>query len=333
MRRPYYLVVLVGCLTLILSLGEQAEKMRVDPAADVRSALSSRAALAEELQSHEVFLSLIVHNSSTPVLVGAGDIADCRFSGDEATALLLDEIVAEHSDAIVYTLGDNIYVDASYQSFLECYHPNWGRHKERTRPAVGNHDYEEPGAAGYFQYFGAAAGDPDKGYYSYNVGEWHVVVLNTECEEIGGCHAGSLQEQWLRADLQAHPSFCTLAYMHHPRWSSTKGIDSDVEPLYQTLYDYGVDLALAGHAHNYERFLPQDPAGKVDHERGIRLIVVGTGGRSHSGFVEILPNSVVRNNDTFGVLMLRLLPTGYEWKFIPEEGKTFSDSGNGICHE
>ena len=263
------------------------------------------------------------------VLIGAGDIADCsNLAGAEATAKLL-----EGNPGTVMALGDLAYPDGSADDF-KCYDKTWGRVKDRTRPAVGNHEFHSSGASYYFQYFGAAAGDPKTGYYSYDLGSWHIVVLNSECVEVGGCGAGSPQEKWLRADLAAHPSGCTLAYFHKPRFSSglTHGNDPEVGAFWQALYDANAELVLNGHDHDYERFAPQDPKGNADPKRGIREFVVGTGGKNHREFGIHKSNSEVRNNDAFGVLKLTLKPTGYEWKFIPEAGKTFMDSGSGSCH-
>lgn len=263
------------------------------------------------------------------VLIGAGDIAECSdLAGAEATAKLL-----EANPGTVMALGDLAYPNGAADDF-KCYDKTWGRVKDRTRPAVGNHEFHSSGASYYFQYFGAAAGDPKTGYYSYDLGSWHIVVLNSECKEIGGCEAGSPEEKWLRADLAAHPSGCTLAYFHKPRFSSglTHGNDPEVGAFWQALYDANAELILNGHDHDYERFAPQDPNGKADPKRGIREFVVGTGGKNHREFGIPKANSEVRNNDAFGVLKLTLKATGYDWKFIPEAGKTFTDSGSGSCH-
>ena len=263
------------------------------------------------------------------VLIGAGDIADCtELAGAEATAKLL-----EANPGTVMALGDLAYPDGSAENF-KCYDKTWGRMKSRTRPAVGNHEFHSKGATYYFEYFGGAAGDPKTGYYSYDLGSWHVVVLNSECKEVGGCQAGSPEERWLREDLAAHPAGCTLAYFHKPRFSSglNHGDDLEVTPLWQALYDYNAELVLNGHDHDYERFAPQDPNGKSDPKRGIREFVVGTGGKSHREFGPTKPNSEVRNNDAYGVLKLTLKAAGYDWQFLPEAGKTFSDSGSGSCH-
>lgn len=264
-----------------------------------------------------------------PVLLAAGDIASCASTGDEATAALLNA----RSAAIVATLGDNAYDNGTASEFANCYDPSWGQSRARTNPAPGNHDYSTAGAAGYYGYFGAAAGDPAKGYYSYDIGTWHVVALNSNCT-IVSCSVGSAQEQWLRADLAAHPAACTLAYWHHPRYSSgsTHGSSTATQALYQALYDNNADVILSGHEHNYERFAPMNAAGGLDAARGIRTFVVGTGGRSHYGFGTPVTGSEVRNGDTFGVLKLTLKAGGYDWQFVPEAGKTFTDSGSGTCH-
>jgi ABC-type transporter MlaC component len=263
------------------------------------------------------------------VLVGAGDIATCVGEGDDATARLLDTI-----EGTVFTLGDNVYEAGTPFEFEACYDPTWGRHKARTRPAAGNHEYLTPGASGYFEYFGAAAGDPSRGYYSYDLGSWHIVVLNSNCAEVGGCERGSPQERWLRADLAAHPRTCTLAYWHHPRFSSgPNGGEPGVGALWQALYEHGVDVVLAGHDHSYERFAPQTPSGEADLARGLRQFVVGTGGAPLYKFPgPAIANSEVRSDDTFGVLKLTVRPASYDWEFVPVAGRAFTDSGTGRCH-
>ncbi len=262
------------------------------------------------------------------VFVGAGDIASCSSSGDEATAALLDAIAGT-----VFTLGDNAYDAGSASEFANCYNPSWGRHKARTRPAPGNHDYYTSGASGYYNYFSAAAGDPSKGYYSYDLAGWHIIVLNSNCWAVKGCGVGSPQEQWARADLAAHPALCTLAYWHHPRFSSgPHGSDPTYQAFWQTLYDARADVVLNGHDHDYERFAPQNPNGLADALRGLREFVVGTGGASHYGISSVIANSEVHNDNTFGVLKLTLYPASYDWQFVPQAGKTFTDSGSTLCH-
>jgi acid phosphatase type 7 len=266
---------------------------------------------------------------SDPILVGAGDIADCAdLSGAEATAKLLDAI-----PGTVFTAGDNAYEEGTAEQFAKCYEPTWGRHKARTRPSVGNHEFHSGGATPYFEYFGAVAGDPTKGYYSYELGAWHIVVLNSECQEVAGCQTGSTEEKWLREDLKDHPAACTLAYWHKPLFSSgaKHGNDPEVKPFWNDLYAAHAAVVINGHDHDYERFAPQDPDGKGDAAHGIREFVVGTGGKSHRPFGVAKTNSESRNADAFGVLKLVLRPNGYDWQFIPEPGKAFTDSGNGQC--
>ncbi|MFQ5940553.1 MAG: DNRLRE domain-containing protein [Nitrososphaerales archaeon] len=260
------------------------------------------------------------------VIVGAGDIASCIKTGDEETAKLLDNI-----DGTVYALGDNVYPDGTDGEFANCYDPTWGRHKARTYPSVGNHEYRTPGATGYFNYFGAVAGDPSKGYYSYDLGEWHIVVINSNCLEIIACENASPQVQWLRDDLAAYPSTCAIAYMHHPRFSSGHSQDH-LQPIWQALYDAGTDVVIGAHHHSYERFAPQDPYGVTDLDRGIRQFVAGTGGYSHYSFNTPIANSEAMDNTSFGVLKLTLHPSSYDWEFIPVAGSTFSDSGTSMCH-
>jgi hypothetical protein len=268
-----------------------------------------------------------------PVLVGAGDIAECGQPGAEQTAKLLDTI-----EGTIFTTGDNAYPNGSAADYANCYDPTWGRHKARTRPAIGNHDYHTPGAPAYFDYFGAAAGERGKGYYSYDLGAWHIVVLNSNCADIDGCQAGSPQEQWLRADLAAHPTTCTLAYFHHPRFSS--GPDHrpelrnniEMRPFWQALYSAGADVVLAGHAHLYERFAPQDPNGAADSQ-GLRQFVVGTGGGGLYEFGAPVANSEVRYNASYGVLKLTLHAASYDWQFVTPPGNTFSDTGSAACVE
>jgi acid phosphatase type 7 len=263
-----------------------------------------------------------------PVLVGAGDIARCYSSDDRATANLLENI-----PGTVFTAGDNSQDYGAPSQYTNCFDRSWGRYKDRIRPAPGNHDYMTPGASGYYGYFGEAAGEPGKGYYSYDLGSWHVVSLNSNCAQIGGCGVGSEQEQWLRDDLEANTLPCTAAYWHQPLFtSSVHPPTNEVRPLFQALYDHGAEIVMNGHNHVYERFAPQDPMGQLDEELGIREFDVGTGGAGHYWFGGIARNSEVRNNDTYGVLKLTLKDSGYDWEFVPVEGGTFTDSGSGVCH-
>ncbi len=273
---------------------------------------------------------------AAPVLIAVGDIADCGTRMDAATAALVQNI-----PGTVATLGDHVYTEGTKQQFNDCYAPTWGVVRERTRPAPGNHDYATRGAKGYFNYFGGAAGNRREGYYSYDLGAWHIIVINSNCDAVAGCGADSPQGRWLRKDLAANPAECTLAYWHHPLFSSGKehGGDAAMRPFWEALYDAGADVVLSAHEHNYERFAPQDPDGNLDAKRGIRQFVVGTGGASHYGFGRPLQTSEVREAKTFGVLVLTLNRTGYDWEFVPVEsrleqrsGGPFTDAGSGNCH-
>jgi len=261
---------------------------------------------------------------SDPVLVGAGDIAECPKGGAAATAKLLDQI-----DGTVFTAGDNAYETGKLAQFLRCYDRTWGRQKARTRPSPGNHDYMAPEAAPYFAYFGENAGPLGLGHYSYNLGAWHIISLNSNID------AGpqSKQVQWLRTDLEANPSTCTLAYWHHPIFSSGfHGSDPPkMKDVWRILYESKADVVVNGHDHDYERFALQNPEGQADPGRGIREFVVGTGGAIQRDFRNIHPNSEVFNTTTWGVLKLTLHSASYDWEFVPVAGKTFRDAGSARC--
>jgi calcineurin-like phosphoesterase family protein len=258
------------------------------------------------------------------VLMGAGDIADCRSDRAEATARLLDKIAGT-----VFTAGDNAYGSGSAKEFAECYHPTWGRHRDRTRPSVGNHDYETDHAAPYFKYFGANAGPANRGYYSYKLGAWHILSLNSNTN---GRFWGAAQEQWLIQELAATKSDCRLAYWHHPLFSSstTHGNQLHVRRLFKILQTHGTDIVIAGHDHVYERFALQDAEGRAD-PHGIRQFIVGTGGEKLYQFGPARPNSEVRNGTDHGVLKLTLHSQGYDWEFVPVAGGKFHDRGSGKC--
>ena len=258
-------------------------------------------------------------SSGSVVLVGAGDITSCSRSQDELTAQLLDSI-----PGTVFTAGDNAYVDGSYTDYLNCYEPTWGRHKSRTKPSPGNHDYHTSGAAGYFQYFNNVPS-----YYAYDLGAWRIYSLNSEISAT----ATSAQAIWLQDDLAANPSQCVLAYWHKARWSSgsNHGNNSAMGTLWQILYNAGAEIVLNGHEHQYERFAQMDATGAAVTD-GLREFVVGTGGAGLYPFGTALAASQVRNNTTYGVLKLTLHPTSYDWQFVPVAGSTFTDSGSSNCH-
>jgi hypothetical protein len=257
--------------------------------------------------------------AASVVLVGAGDISTCGNSNDEATAKLLDGI-----SGTVFTAGDNAYPDGTYTQYTNCYHPTWGRHKSRTKPVPGNHEYNTSGAAGYFRYFSNTSS-----YYAYNLGDWRIYALNSQID----VSSTSTQVRWLKNDLAANPKRCVLAYWHRPRWSSGShyGSNSRYQTLWKTLYDAGAEIVISGHEHNYERFKEMNASGSASSP-GLREFVVGTGGASHYGFGSALSTSQVRNSTTYGVLKLTLSSTSYSWKFVPVAGKTFTDSGTTNCH-
>ena len=276
-----------------------------------------------------------VAGSTTFTFVGAGDIASSG-SNDERTATLLDTVVAADPNTIVFTLGDNAYSDGTTSDFTNYYQPTWGRHKARTRPALGNHDYHVAGAADYLNYFCPTSGPcvfpggTKQLYYSYDLGDWHIVSLNSEADT----SAGSAQLQWLQTDLAAHPTSCVLAYWHKPLFSSgsTHGNDSNMKPFWDELYAAKADLVLSGHEHNYERFAKQNPGGAAD-PNGIREFIIGTGGVGSYSFGSAIPNSQVRFSGGFGVVKFTLRTDSYDWTFIPAAGTTFNDSGSNTCNK
>ncbi len=274
-----------------------------------------------------------VGQTTTVTLVGAGDIAGCYYTADTKTAELVRRI-----PGTVFTLGDNAYPEGTAKQFKNCYDPTWGKYKRRTKPTVGNHEYLTEDAKPYFNYFGRRAGGPNRGYYSYDRGSWHIVALNSNCSEVGGCGGSSRQGQWLKADLAANPARCTLAYFHHPRYTSSATISRStqlsVKPFWEILYRRDADVILSGHAHRYERYAPITPGGVRNPEKGIRQFIVGTGGNSGGGEIhrDQAPGLQVVKLGTPGVLQLHLGAGFYHWKFVPIAGRTFTDSGTDECH-
>jgi Calcineurin-like phosphoesterase len=265
------------------------------------------------------------------VLLAAGDIAECDAQGDEATARLLNA----YPKATIAALGDLAYPHGRDKDFARCFDPSWGQFKDRIRPATGNHDHATKDARGYADYFGSRGGPVDRYYYSYELGAWHVAVLDSDCWRVGGCGPNDPQATWLRRDLRDHPARCTLAYWHRPPFSSGRYGDPEntdrVRPLWRVAVEEGVDIVLTAHEHSYERFVPMDADGGRDDE-GTRLFVVGTGGGNLRKYHRPpLPTTVVRNDDTWGVLRLTLHADGYDWKFLPVPGRRFTDAGTGSC--
>jgi acid phosphatase type 7 len=274
-----------------------------------------------------------------PVIVAAGDVScvpgestigRCHAS---RTADLIEQINPDQ----VLVLGDTQYEQGELENFLNAYEQTWGRFKRITRPAVGNHEYATKGARGYFDYFNGigrydgAAGKRDEGYYSFNLGAWHLIALNSECGQVA-CGPASRQLQWLERDLSGYAGSCVLAYWHHPRFSSGHHGNADsYKDFWQTLFESGADVILVGHDHIYERLAPLNPQGQIDARRGIRQFTVGTGGRSLHGLNQVLPSSQFVDNDNYGVLKMELLPDRYKWQFIDESGEVL-DSGEALCH-
>ena len=281
---------------------------------------------------------------AVPIIVAAGDIAcapnDPGFNNGQGTETRCQmqataDLVAQAQPLAVLPLGDNQYERGELENYQASYEPTWGKFNAISRPVPGNHEYYDKGknAAGYYDYFGKLAGDPQKGYYSYDLGDWHLVALNSNCEFIGGCQAGSPQQQWLKQDLVDHPKTCTLAYWHHPRYSSgVHGNNNSITDIWQTLYDAGADVVLSGHDHVYERFALQTSTSQADPDKGIRQFVIGTGGKSLYPFKKIRANSEVRAAGVYGVLKLGLKPNSYTWQYLAANSQDFQDQGETQCH-
>jgi hypothetical protein len=280
--------------------------------------------------------------SNTVVIAAAGDIAcspaqarRARSGGQRSRCLMAEtaDLLVKAPLQGVLPLGDQQYESGTLSDFKREYDPTWGRVLGISHPAVGNHEYVTRDAAGYFDYYGDRAGPAGRGYYSFDLGAWHFIALNSNCAKVRGCQPKSPQGRWLAADLAKHRNRCTLAFWHHPRFSSgLHGNQLQTAPLWDALYAAGADVVLAGHDHHYERFRPLTPAGQPDEKRGIRQFIVGTGGKNLYPIVKVQPGSEVRNADSFGVLMLTLRPTSYDWRFAGVAGSSFTDSGTGTCH-
>jgi hypothetical protein len=281
--------------------------------------------------------------AADPVIAAAGDIAcapsDPLFNSglggpdncaQQRTSNLVGSVTA------VLALGDSQYNSGSLADFNASYAKSWGRFKSTTYPVPGNHEYGTSQAGGYFSYFGSRAGTKGQGWYSFDLGTWHVLAINSECDRLGSaCAAGGAQEAWVRSDLAAHPNACTLAFFHEPRFASGSAVIKNaaaMAPIWNDLYNSRADLVLTAHKHSYERFAPLNASGGVDTARGMREFVVGTGGEDRAGRPAPITGSEVRDNKTFGVLKVTLSSGGYGWNFVPEPGKTFTDSGTTSCH-
>ena len=335
--RQVALVGIVFGATLVILLGLTAVVGRpgTATASSARPTLAPSASAAPASASASASLSNAPSASSAsplvvpdPVLVGAGDIADCGSGGDEATAALLDSI-----GGTIFTAGDNAYPAGTIRDFQDCFGPSWGRHLDRIRAAPGNHDWETGDLTAYRDYFGAAsAGVDGTSWYAYELGTWQIIVLDSDCDRVDGCGPGSPQGRWLTATLAASQARCTLAIWHHPRFSSgMHGDDPIVDPFRRALYSAGADVVINGHDHDYERFAPQDPDGREDRARGLREFVVGTGGVALRDIERTAPNSELRVSVVHGVLALTLRDGGYDWQFHPTT-TDFSDHGTANCH-
>jgi len=285
-----------------------------------------------------------------PVIAAAGDIAcdptSSSYNGGNGTsgschAMKTSNMLVNGGFSAILPLGDNQYYCGGYQAFMQSYDASWGRVKGITHPSVGNHEYLTSGGTdcdptgkglGYFQYFGAAAGLASQGYYSYNIGTWHLIALNSNCSSAGGCSASSAQGTWLVADLAAHANMCTLAYWHIPLYSSGGRANGNSLYFWQALYAAHADVVLSSHDHTYERFAPQDPYAHLDTANGIREFIVGTGGANHTSFVTVAANSEVRDSTSFGIMEMTLHAKSYDWNFVPDTAGGFTDAGTGTCH-
>ncbi len=286
-------------------------------------------------------INIKVEQTDDPLVVAAGDIA-CDPKSPSFNTTLGDatnchmnqtaKITTKINPDSVFLLGDNQYEKGEYGNYMASFDPTWGVFKGLVRPVPGNHEYYTPGASGYFQYFGASAHQDTSGYYSFDLGKWHIIALNSNCAMVGGCNEGSPQYKWLVEDLTAHPSTCTLAFWHHPRFSSgDHGDDPITQDFWKILYQNKVDVILNGHDHLYERFAPQNPQAQSDPQ-GITQFTVGTGGKNLTKVKDVRPNSLVRSDNQYGVLRLMLHDTSYNWKFLPENN-TPIDQGAQVCHE
>ncbi len=281
-------------------------------------------------------IALAPANSTPPrqnaVLLAAGDIADCSSNGAALTAQLIEQL-----RGTVAAIGDTAYPRGSASDFARCYAPTWGLFRSRTRPAVGNHEYMTPEASAYFEYFGRRA-VPYHGYYSFELGGWHIIALNSTCDEVGGCGPGSAQLRWLDSDLARHRSRCTLAYWHTALFSSGPHGAKEPEaalamkPIWLRLMRARADIVLSAHDHLYQRFAPLNSSGLVDRKNGIQEFVVGTGGGPFYHGAKSTLGSRTLITDRFGVLRLLLNEGGYRWQFLEAPVGNVLDSGNGTCH-
>ncbi len=275
--------------------------------------------------------SVMSLSASSPTLLAVGDIATCGNLGAFITAGIIQKELKKIPNSKLAILGDIAYERGTDAEF-KCYDAAYGQFKDITYPSPGNHEYYTPNATGYYKYFGTRAGDPKRGYYTYKLGNWRIYALNSNCNYIGGCDANSPQVKWLKQTLLQNPSQCSLAYWHHPRFSSGRhGNTSFMQDIWATVAKAGVEVVLAGHDHTYERFAPLDSSGNPN-PKGTQAFVIGTGGRSLYAFINPHPHSQVKQNSSLGVSKFGLEPNGYSWEFLAADGSDFKDSGNGKCY-
>lgn len=300
----------------------------------VQSGVSS-SSIQAALAGGTIFLPMISSpgtppptSASDPVILAAGDIAKCGMPGAQQTAAIIQGI-----PGTVLALGDNAYDNGLASEYTNCYDPTWGVFKDRTKPVPGNHDYITANASGYYGYYGAAAGDPTLGYYSFNVGTWHILAINSNCNPVGGCGIHTPEDTWVKADLAATTAKCVLAFWHHPYYSSgSTGSTPQMATIWKDLYTAGADVVLVGHEHNYERFAPQGLNATADPVSGVAEFVVGTGGGNFTELVfPLQPNSMASAQNVYGVLKMILHPTSYSWEFISVDG-SYTDKGTANCH-
>lgn len=267
------------------------------------------------------------------VLIGAGDISVCGIDDDQKTARIIDRLIEQYPQAEIFTAGDNAQSSGAVEEYTSCFDKSWGRFKNRIHPSPGNHDWYNRDGEGYFDYFGATAGKKGLGYYSYNLGVWHIVSLNSNCDMVD-CGPASAQVRWLLEDLEKNKGHrCTLLYWHHPIWDSgTVKIMPGIKTFWDIASAYNAEIVVNGHDHHYERFAPLGRNGIIDSASGIREFIAGTGGAWLFDLGDPLPATQARDNTTHGVIKFTLYPNRYTWEFIPVEGEAFEDSGSDTCH-
>jgi acid phosphatase type 7 len=278
-----------------------------------------------------LWLTNTVSSTSSISLLAVGDISTCGNLGAFITAGILQNQLEQNPNSKLALLGDIAYERGTEAEF-KCFDAAYGQFKNISYPSPGNHEYYSPNATGYYAYYGSRAGNPKQGYYTYKLGNWRIYALNSNCDSIGGCDKNSPQIKWLKQTLLSNPSQCSLAYWHHPRFSSGRhGNAAFMQDMWALVAKAGVEIVLSGHDHTYERFAPLDSSGKPN-PKGTRAFVIGTGGRSFYAFSNPQAHSQIKQNSSLGVTKFVLEPNGYSWEFIAASGSNFKDSGTGKCY-